>query len=162
MAASLEIINYMSSFCLSKKPKNILDLGSGISTVMFSLISKNINSSKIQTYDDDESWLKKTEEFVKSKNLPTHKMGLWSEFKNSNKETFDFIFYDLGRIPVRLENMSYAFSLLNKGGTIIVDDIHKPSVKEKCMAIIKEQGFKKQEPTEKDKFGRYSYIVSKN
>ena len=129
---------------------------------MFSLISKNIDSSKIQTYDDDELWLKRTEEFIKSKNLPFHKIGLWSDFKDFNKETFDFIFYDLGRIPVRLENMSYVFSLLNNGGTIIVDDVHKTSVNDECISTIKEQGLKIEESTDKDKFGRYSYVVSKH
>lgn len=161
MAASYDVLELIVDHCQTNNPSRILDLGSGISS---SVLSSLKLEGSITSSDDSEDWLKRTVEFMRKHKLNVHEMIFWNDFKNEQREGYDFIFYDLGRIPVRLENMKHVFGLLNEGGYILVDDMHKPKVRELCNSLVKE--FEYEVVRESDKevrslSGRYGVLIKK-
>lgn len=159
MAASLPVLHMIQEYC--QDGINILDLGSGISSVALSIATDNFEHTNIVTCDDDVNWLQKTRQYIENNNLKTHEMVLWSEFKLKNEHNYDLIFYDLGRIPTRLANMKYVFELLAKGGILIVDDVHKLSVRTEVERLLPLFNYTTIKQTEKDEFGRFALVLKR-
>jgi predicted O-methyltransferase YrrM len=155
MAASLEALEYIVQHCKDNSPKSILDLGSGISSAC---LAKQKFDAKLVTCDDSSEWLEQTKKFFTSSRIKKHDMHVWSDFKGSNQEKFDFIFYDLGRIPVRLENMRDVFEMVSTDGYIFVDDVHKGPVRELSEQLAEVLNFELVGQCDKDEFGRYGYL----
>lgn len=163
MAASYEVLQFVAEHCISNDPARILDLGSGISSAVLSSLLET--SGSITTCDDDRDWLRNTVEFMQEHDLEGHEMVYWDEFKTEPQEGYDFIFYDLGRIPVRLANMEYVFGLVNEGGCIFVDDTHKTQVRELCHSLVEKYGYEIVGESEKETLfpsGRYGILVQRN
>lgn len=161
MAASYEVLQFISEHCINNDPARILDLGSGISSAVLSSLGI---SGSITTCDDNRNWLGKTVEFMQEHDLEGHEMVYWDEFKAEPQEGYDFIFYDLGRIPVRLANMEYVFGLVNEGGCIFVDDTHKTPVRELCHSLVEKFGYEIIGESKKETLfpsGRYGILVQR-
>lgn len=123
MAISWNLALLLFVFCHSIKPKKILDLGSGFSSVLFRLYRRNYDPQcSVVSIDDSPIWLETTRRVLGLHGLSDERLSNWSEFIQENRDAFDLVSYDLGYEHVRCENFSKIPSLANEGGFIVVDD----------------------------------------
>lgn len=115
MAASLESITYCVKLINTFGLTNILDLGSGVSTLIF---LSEYNS--IHSMDTDPKWANKTQEIVNS--LLNKQFDISINFNDIVKNQYDFIFYDLGNLEDRIYNFPRMQALGAK--YIYLDDFH--------------------------------------
>ncbi len=164
MAISLELASALYTLCVIKKPKAVLDLGSGYSSFVLRYYQKNhATDCKVYSVDDDAQWLEKTKSYLVSKNLSTDHVYTIDNFKNIHNLSFDLILHDMNFVEIRQRYLEFVFSLLNKNGLVLLDDVHKPEYMKVCIEKNKHQNwplYSLQETT-KDKFNRFSIIVVK-
>lgn len=115
MAASLPALKYCIKLINSFKLNSILDLGSGISTVLFNEKFENVTS-----VDTDVMWGTKTAEMVKK--LLHKDIEVLNGISQLDKHEFDFVFYDYGNLEDRIFNFPKLLSLDAK--FIYLDDMH--------------------------------------
>jgi predicted O-methyltransferase YrrM len=126
MTISLELSLFLIFLCKMIQPKSILDLGSGFSSVVFRLYAMNANPKpNIWSVDDSIEWLEKTRNFLTKCNLYDKSMIDWHLFTQQNCSAYDLILHDLGSINFRKETLQNVLKLVNSGGIIVLDDIHK-------------------------------------
>lgn len=115
MAASLSAIKYSVRLINSFKLSRILDLGSGVSTLIFTSKYKNITS-----VDTADKWASKTEIIISELlglNVPVH-----TDFSCLSPMNYDFVFYDYGNLEDRIFNFPKLLEL--QAPFVYLDDIH--------------------------------------
>ncbi len=161
MACSLQTAIFMRVFCDGRKPKRILDLGSGFSSFVLRCYAASQNGIVVYSVDDNPEWLNHTRAYLASHNLSTDQLFLWDRFKHNSDCCFDFIFHDLGHMNLRKDSLDIVLKL-GKGGIIVLDDMHfgwYETYVRGCLSHGSWRYFDLQAYT-KDEFGRYSVLVS--
>lgn len=115
MAASLPALTYCIKLINTFKLEGVLDMGSGISTVLFNDKFKDVTS-----IDSDPIWGKKTSEMVKK--LLDREIVVLDGISQLKQREFDFVFYDYGNLEDRIFNFPTILSLDVK--YIYLDDMH--------------------------------------
>lgn len=162
MALSLEASVFLAVLCCIIKPKRILDLGSGFSSVVFRMITSEENPKPvIWSIDDAPEWLDKTRTFLSILNLPTDNLITWQTFSEQNRDTFDFISYDLGYTPVRKALFTEVIPLISPGGLIVLDDVHKHDYRLHAKRVLRKTSllYYSLKSFTCDKGGRYCALV---
>lgn len=166
MAASLESMIFAFQLCVALKPANILDLGSGFSSYVFRLYAQAENGEvEVVSVDDNKEWLYKTSGFLEGVSLRDNNLFEWHEFfEKGTGRGFELVFYDLGRMPVRFDNLVNVAGCLADNGIMIIDDVHKRHYAKHVRNIIKRElnwpliDLRKRT---KDKYGRFSCLTRK-
>jgi predicted O-methyltransferase YrrM len=117
-AASLETVAYLAHVNFKRKPKRILDLGSGISSAVL-----RMRGGDVSTIDTDTDWLNRTIAFLERHSLPMGGM-------RANREPdglFDLIFLDIANGATREQWAEVAVDHLAPGGLIVFDDMQSES-----------------------------------
>lgn len=125
MAASLEVSAFMYTLCKINNYRKLLDLGSGLSSVVFRLYAREHPEVEVYSVDDNERWLTKTKDYLRSNDFKNVNVSSLSEFIELNESGFDFVFYDMNFVEVRINYIGWLLGLVKKNGIIIVDDVHK-------------------------------------
>ena len=134
MAASLEASVFLHALTTVRRPRSILDLGSGFSSYTFRRAVAELGSdAAICSVDDDREWLARTETFLTAHGVAAGHLCTWSELVASGDAGFDLIFYDLGSIATRIELLPAVLGLLAGDGLLILDDMHK--IKYRIVAV---------------------------
>lgn len=160
-AASLSQAVFLYAWCMVSKPKKILDLGSGYSTYVFGLYKNVHKKIQIDSVDDSSSWMRKTKKFLKSNKSCIPHFYLWSEFVKMSKKNYDFIFYDLGTMETRAQNISMLLKFMGPSTIVCLDDLHFPVYENVVhnFCINNNLQYYSTRKYTKDKFGRFSYLV---
>ena len=158
------LMNRLLVFYLAtkKKPRWILDLGSGFSSFTFRLYSMNTsNEVGVYSVDDDQQWLEKTRSYLTAKGVRSDNLLHWRDFQNLNIAKFDLIFYDLGYPNVRAKSLPFVLSLLDRGGIIVLDDMHKSQYRANVRRALGERQLKlfSMRAYTLDKLGRFSSLA---
>lgn len=151
MAASLPALKYCIKLMNTFGLENILDLGSGISTVMFAQRFQQVIS-----VDTDVLWANKTAVMVKK--LLNKDMAILDGIDKLEQKTFDFIFYDYGNLEDRIFNFPKVMALNAK--YIYLDDMHilpyryyvESKLKKERLVFL---------PETIDDFGRFGALIIK-
>lgn len=165
MAISLELATTLYSLCLLKKPKVVLDLGSGYSSYVFRYYQKNDNPDcLVYSVDDNVDWLVKTKEYLLSQGVSTNLVLNIDEIQALENTKFDIILHDMNFVEVRKDYLDFVFSILNKDGIVLLDDIHKPEYLRECITKLKNKSwdFYGLHRSTTDKFKRFSVIGINN
>ena len=126
MAVSWETSRLLYAAVKLKRPKTMLDLGSGFSSYVLRIAAiDNHNDALVYSVEDNEFWLGKTRAFLDAHGVGSANLISWDKFQKENKLKFDLIFHDLGSMDTRAAALPYVLSLLNKGGAVVLDDMHK-------------------------------------
>ena len=127
MAMSLELANFILSYCLIKKPKKVADLGSGFSSFLFRFYKKEVdNELEVYSIDDSADWLIKTKDYLTDNNLNSDNLYTLTEFINLKLDNeFDVVLLDLNFVEIRRNYIGFSFDLLKDYGFLIIDDVHK-------------------------------------
>lgn len=163
MAIGFETAVFMTVLCNLQKPKRILDLGSGFSSLVFRLYARRAEQKpEVYSVDDDQKWLQATRQYLATNQVADNNVTSWTTFTSQKQEFFDFILHDLGRMDVRTKTLENALSLAQSGGVIILDDVHKHAYRSHARRILDHLNltyFSLRELT-RDKFGRYCMLVT--
>jgi len=162
MAASFQTSSFLYTVSSVKRPSRILDLGSGFSSLVFRLYSREANHTvEVFSVDDDKDWLYKTRSFLLNYEIGPDNLFHWQDFCKRNEAGFDLIFHDLGSMELRAETLPYVLTLLDHKGLIILDDMHSESYRPIAVKTLKEAGFYRYSVRKYtlDKFGRFSELA---
>jgi SAM-dependent methyltransferase len=127
MAMSLELANFIFSYCLVKNPKKVADLGSGFSSFLFRFYKENIDNELVAySVDDSEDWLVKTKDYLLGNKVNVDNLFTLTDFINLKLENqFDVVLLDLNFVEIRKNYIRFSFDLLQEKGFLIIDDVHK-------------------------------------
>lgn len=126
MAVSLETSVLLRFLLDVSEPRKILDLGSGFSSFVFRSYAASHDGCQAWSVDDHPDWLKRTGEFLESRQLPVERLMPWPDFERERGGEFDFIFHDLGSMELRQRSLPVALSHAANGrGVVVLDDMHK-------------------------------------
>ncbi len=141
MAVSWQTSCFLYAAAKTRDCKKILDLGSGFSSYLFRAYAINSrNGASIYSVDDNDFWLEKTRTFLTEHEMPVDQLSTLSDFDQQNKSGFDLIFHDLGSMATRAELLSFAISLLEPGGMLVLDDMHKTRYRSVAAGKVKKAG----------------------
>lgn len=135
MALSLETSCLVWALCEQRKPKAIVDLGSGFSSYVIRKWARSANAATVSV-DDDPSWLPRSKAFCAKHGLSTVDFQAWDEFSTHRMGQFDIVIYDLGRMPLRHANIARGLSFMAAGGIAVVDDMHKHNYHKEVVHVI--------------------------
>jgi predicted O-methyltransferase YrrM len=158
MAVSFQASIFLYTLTTIKKPRRILDLGSGFSSFIFRLCSMNgLDIIDIYSVDDNQQWLDKTRSYLIAQGTRSDNMLHWQDFQTLNVSKFDLIFHDLGDMDVRSESLPWVLNLLDRGGIIILDDMHKSNYRASTSRLLSKSGFMRYSMRRYtlDEFGRF-------
>jgi len=122
-AAGIGVCAYLYRLCAVVKPTRILDLGSGVSSVVFRLwAARNNRQVEIVSVDTDPEWLAKTRDFIIDREeLDPAGLQLLDDGIHGQ---FDLVFHDLANGEIRNRIAGVACEHLAPGGVIVFDDAH--------------------------------------
>lgn len=139
MALSLETSALVWVLCDEMRPKTVVDMGSGFSSFVVREWAKEQDYAvEVWSTDDDLFWVEQSRKFCEQQGVSTENFSFWSDFPTSNK--FDFILYDLGRMPARNANLTASLDMINPGGVVVIDDCHKFNYSKHVSSSVADRG----------------------
>jgi predicted O-methyltransferase YrrM len=103
-----------------RKPRAILDLGSGFSSFVF-----RKSGARVKSVDDQPAWLERTRAFLAAKRLPVEELCALDQLGAADRGAYDLVFYDLGSMETRERHLETALAAAAPAGWIVLDDCHK-------------------------------------
>ena len=79
MTISHELGTFLLALCRTVSARRILDLGSGLSSLVFRRYVAGLPAARVWTVDDDASWLSQTATLLRQHDLPTDDLMTWPE-----------------------------------------------------------------------------------
>ena len=163
MTISIELSAFLAMLCQINKPAGILDLGSGFSSMVFRLYARDAKPQPaVWTVDDSPEWLIKTRSYLQENGLPIGETDVWEHFDEEKIASPSLIFYDLGRMELRIEALSRVLAMARKFNSMVVaDDFHKEFYRAHAISSLAEKGcehYSLRVLTE-DKFSRYAELI---
>jgi predicted O-methyltransferase YrrM len=161
-AISLELGAVLLSLCRALRPRTILDLGSGFSSLVFRLYASDATPRpSVTSVDDSPEWLEKTRAFLSGFSVPPDNLLLWADFLELGPGKFDLVLHDIGDMHVRGRTLSKALGYADRGGLVVLDDIHIRSFRARAEETLAAGGFEAYDlrPLTLDAYGRFAVIV---
>jgi len=157
MAVSLEASLFLASLSKIINPKKVLDLGSGFS----SFVLRKYSKSEVYSFDDDDSWLEKTRDYLFDEGFEDNNLYSWKDFENNLK--FDLVFHDIGNMETRKKTLSIASESVKIGGVLVLDDVHKEDYYKYVIKSINASNFKcfNLYNLTNDSFGRFLLLLKR-
>ncbi len=160
MAVSLHSATLLAALCELRRPRRVLDAGSGFSSYVLRRFS--CDDREIWSVDDNEQWLDTTRTYLERQGIDNDRLLPWDTFAESDEREFDLIFHDLGAIrDVRTNTLPDICSRLAPGGLILLDDFHKHRYRYRARRILTRDGFEviPLRHHTLDGFGRYAALA---
>ena len=164
MAVSYECARLLDGLCHLFACQKMLDLGSGFSSYTLRRYASNERHAVVWSVDDDERWMRKTENFLNDQNVSTDKLIMLDDFMRTPEGDFDLIFLDLNFVEVRKNFIKMAVERCKPGGMIVFDDVHKPDFLYEVLRLTAaaDLTFFDVKSLTRDQFGRYALLGIKN
>lgn len=161
MAISVELSRLLYSLCIARRPKTILDMGSGFSSVVFRWFARHQASAAVWSVDDNQQWLTKTQQVLTGLGLATDKTLRWPSLREGEPIHADIILYDFSGISERVDNMPLLSRFAHPGSIVVLDDVHKPPIRKAAMEWVNKRGlrFTNLKTVTSDPYGRYAWLV---
>lgn len=162
MAASLESSAFLYHFARITQPKNIVDLGSGFSSlVLRKYAAEATNNPNVWSVDDHGGWLEKTAEFLQSMECVSDNLLEWPNTDAIDHLKFDLIFHDMGNMTTRANALPWVTEHMSDNGYVIFDDMHKATYSRKATKHIDSIGIERYSlrSVTHDHLGRYAVLA---
>lgn len=147
---SPDFANILISVMLTKRPKNILSLGSGISDLIIAYCIEKTGSGRLVSLDHDDKFARETQANLEKHQLSKYGQVFYAPLKKHHIKDEDWLWYDIDGLiiedeidlliidgpPAKTQSLARypALSLLNKklsnNVTIILDDANRTDEKE--------------------------------
>jgi predicted O-methyltransferase YrrM len=165
-AISLELALFMLELACERRPRRVLDLGSGFSSYVFRAYAAASGGCEVWSVDHDASWLEQTERFLASCGLPTDRMMPWDAFRaglatNGNSPGFELVLHDMATVESRIATVEHALALVQPGGAMVVDDMDVDAYREATRALVARTGasYEDVRGATLDERRRYSWVI---
>lgn len=163
-AASLRLSALLLAICRLAKPRRVIDFGSGFTSyVLRRYQSERASSVVAYSVDDSSEWLARTRQYLIANGLMAENLFDWPSFEDRRDFSYDLSVLDIRPIQRRLELLPKLMSNLPDGGMVLVDDLHKPHLKQPLLEMVERQGWKciGLRDLTLDEYGRYACILSR-
>lgn len=157
-AISPDFANTLISVMLTKRPKNILSLGSGVSDLIIAYCIEKIGTGRLVSLEHDDKFFRETQANLKKHQLSKYGQVFYAPLKKHHIEDEEWLWYDIDGLtiedeidlliidgpPARIQSLARypALPLLNKilskNVTIILDDANRTDEKKITDRWIKE------------------------
>lgn len=150
-ASSWEVSRYMMDLVELRKPKRILDLGSG-----FSSYALRQSDAEVWSVDTDKDWLEKTGKFLRDHGVSDENMVAMDDFEFTGM--YDLIFLDIG-LAQRDRAPLFQKVLDHCSGAIILDDMHSQEYRRQAKEFFKDCEIVDLREETLDKYLRYAWMI---
>jgi predicted O-methyltransferase YrrM len=142
IAVALELAVFATVLCEIRRPRTILDLGSGFSSLVFRRFAQQQPEPRPVVYsvDDSAPWLQLTGAFLSDRGLGTDHLMSLDEFRATSRPKFDLVLHDLGQFPTRVQTLPLVVDCCNPGGVIVIDDMHVPGYRRAVLRTLDRLG----------------------
>lgn len=165
-AVSLETVYTLLALLRHIQPRVAADCGSGFSSYALRLYEQERQQAgtacPVYSCDDDEAWLGRTREYLEKKGLSAERLFTWPALLEQIPQLGPlFVFYDLGGPGPRAKFLPAILDACAPGSTVIVDDVHKPYIRQALLKTIEGRGLKRYDlaPWTFDRFGRFAWLL---
>lgn len=143
MAVSWNTACFLHALADLRKPRRVVDLGSGFSSfVLRTYAASADHPCEITSVDDDAGWLTRTVDYLQQKGLSTDRLLTWKDFvKQLPADGFDLIFHDIGSMQMRAEVLPQVLNMVSTTGIVVLDDMHKPSYRREAHLQARQHGW---------------------
>jgi len=163
MAASLELSVFVMALCRLLKPRRLVDLGSGFSSVLLRLYQREASPTpEVWSVDTSPAWLGMTRQVLGWLDLPTDGLATWDEFVAGDHAGFELVLHDLGSILTRRHTLHRVLGLTARGGVLVIDDANYAKVRRHAQRTLRRRGIPHHPvgAATRDKYGRYALLVA--
>ena len=161
-AISLELSVLILILCQIRRPRRILDLGSGFSSWVFRFYQAQAQpASEIWSVDDDPHWLEQTRQFLSTHRFSVSHLESWHDFTEANHAPFDFILHDLGSMTLRQTALPQVIALAAHRGLVLLDDMQKQPYGPYARQLVRNLYLETYNLKflVRDRFRRYAFLV---
>lgn len=125
MAISPHLAEYLYVLLETRRPRRIVDLGSGFSSVVLRQWAQDQHDVQCASVDDSQQWLDATRDYLDRSGVRSDQLYSWEAFSQLN-ESYDFVLHDLGRMELRAEALASVVQMVDHSvGILVIDDMHK-------------------------------------
>jgi len=165
MMVSEELCRFLGVLCATRRPRRILDLGSGFSSALFRLYREGSDPGvEIVSVDDSPQWLDVTRAFLVSAGLPAEGLLTWPELLAREAGTFDLVLHDLGNLRTRADVLPDVVRFCRPGGLVVLDDVHSQFYRSSVRRFLRRSQAKPRVYSLRrltlDRWGRYAMLLA--
>jgi predicted O-methyltransferase YrrM len=144
-AISPELASFLLTLCRHRRPRRLLDLGSGFSSFVFRCYqAEDPGDPEVWSVDDDDAWLERTAGYLGENGLRTDRLLGLDAFLRSGERGFDLVLHDLSTIgsAVRAGLLAAALELASPGGVVVIDDLNGYPYRSRAYAACRRAGLR--------------------
>ncbi|HUT33195.1 MAG TPA: hypothetical protein VNE39_06940 [Planctomycetota bacterium] len=163
MAVSLELSVFLMALCRLLKPRRLVDLGSGFSSVLLRLYQREaMPAPEVWSVDTSPEWLEMTRQILQWLDLPTDHLATWDDFVGQEPSGFDLVVHDLGSILTRRRTLRRVLGFTARGGVVVIDDANYGKVRRHAKRTLRKRGIEHHlvGAATRDKYGRYALLAA--
>lgn len=138
-AVSLETAACLLQMCETRKPRRVLDTGSGYSSYVLRRYALE-SGADVMSVDTDDGWLGRTADYLEDMGVGVVGLMSWAEFQAGTRSPFDLIFHDLAAGPIRTDSMQLVTELVTSDGHLIFDDMQSTEHREEAKRVTTAAG----------------------
>jgi len=162
MAVSLELSAFLMALCRILRPRRVVDLGSGFSSVLLRLYQREAGPApEVWSVDTSPEWLDMTRRILRWLDMPTDHLVTWEDFVVQEPSGFDLVVHDLGSILTRRRTLRRVLGLTARGGVVVIDDANYGGVRRHAKRALRRRGIEHHlvGAATRDKYGRYALLA---
>ena len=144
-AVSLDLAAFLLALCRSRRPRRLLDLGSGFSSYVFRRHQASARPRpEVWSADDDPGWLAATRRHLERRGVGTVRFVAVEELPRGSADRFDLVLHDLNSIESRerVRALPLALGLLAPGGVLVVDDLDGYPYRRRVRTAVRTAGLR--------------------
>ena len=163
-AISRPLAGFLWRLAVERRPRRMLDLGSGFSSYVFRRYAAEAGAgagrTEVWSVDDDHTWLSRTRDFLASEGLESRNLLHWSDLGSLTGD-FDLVLHDLGTVASRLTTVHAALGRVSRGGALVLDDMDVEPYRRHVERLLDTAGLAWSAASEEtlDDRGRYSVVA---
>ena len=161
-AISPEVAALLTALCEHLRPRRLLDLGTGFSTVAFKRYAAKIKPQPdLWSVDESALWLERTRRFLAGRGYGDGCLVQWRWFSRRAGHAFDLISLDLGSCRSRVRHLPTVLEWRAQGGIVVLTDIQIRKYRKAVVRIASDHGGELIDLPKltKDDLGRYAGVI---
>jgi len=163
MAVSLELSVFVMALCRHLRPRRLVDLGSGFSSVLLRLYEREATPTpEVWSVDTSAAWLGMTRRILEWQGLRSDRLATWAEFTAQRPSGFDLVVHDLGSVLTRRQTLRRVLGFTAPGGVVVIDDANYREVRHHARRTLRERGIEHHlvGAATRDRYGRYALVAA--
>lgn len=157
---SLEVAAFLSDLCERRRPRRVLELGTGFGTAV---LRRRAAAGAFQIFsaDDDVQRLGRTRAFLEREGLPTEGLLPWRDFVASHESDFELVVHELD--PSAGASLAVVLDRVAAGGFVLLDGAHDPTAERTARRLLTSLGAEQWSlrALTRDCFGRHALLAQR-